>query len=448
MHQLESDIIPQSFPVGASEFNSLPSTKTTHVVYPDLSNLLNNPDTSLEDVLAHENTLRLFREGHKQIVNYYTYHAEDLLVLAFHPQERMSEKAFEVIIQANISVTNKLILGGIFESHSMKILESDLEPEHLTLHRICYIAYYWVTTSIGYFPTECLIIMKLIKFIRDSCVADFLLTLLVNNPLLLYVQKWLIEEGFPAKLILELESKDEDVEKKRNALLIIQGGLKCKMMQAEFASHEILAAVCNIQSQNPLLNDEIWQTRYDIYRVPDHLDMSFIAQSMIECIKNPISVLRRCHVIVLSMLTDMMKIETDLQAALCSIHFERVILQLIIQFDQNTFMSNACIYFVEEALKIPMMYLEVTKGIIQPVIYEATSNRDNVFLGAIAYGVYNAALETGATNPDLLKYLKSLPRLEFYKKSIFDKKKRKMNQKYGGRWSMAALDLNYSIPCY
>lgn len=259
----------------------------------------------------------------------------------------------------------------------------------------------------------------------------------------LEMQYYMKKVDFPRRLALEIENtkippdKNHYIEKEtvkiRNILVIFRKIEKNTYLKQTVMTYKI-GEVMNLDCRSlPLfLQNEYWTTVVALYNPQTMVMFRGLFQTAIEIITDVFSTVDRFRVAIIDFLSSIIVNDEVVRPFILQSNFHQVILRLLLQFPQHTFLQNSIINFILQALTIPDCQQFIISHIVAAIVYEGIKCNDTFVVNAsyeIILKTYNLSLK----DRNLMKYLKDLYGFSsIMKNNIFERKKI-LDSDYGGK---------------
>lgn len=328
---------------------------------PQITKMLQSPDTKISDLLHEAITFRLFRTGDAQVVNFFAQHVEELLQLIFFSDNRdLSSKAFAILEHGERTLTQAMLANQRFHNTACAFL-SKPNPNPLILSRLSSLTSAALLVEPRTFVDSCGFIFQLLPYAEETDVFYLFDLIFDKRDDFVGVQQWLIQVGFIQTLLKEIDSFNCPIGSDRSN---DSANLLCSyyLMVRACALNQLLAKEVRIHSFISVLNRDIdeypgfvedtrWQALAALYTSKTREMMRGLFQSAIEILQDKSKCLTQSCVSAIDILTSMVKYDNVLRDFLLSANLATVVLKLMIENPTHTILHNKARIFIIEWFK-------------------------------------------------------------------------------------------------
>ncbi|OHT15661.1 hypothetical protein TRFO_42400 [Tritrichomonas foetus] len=333
--------------------------------------------------------------------------------------------------------------GTVLQRAATPIL-ANFNPPMISLHRIAHLTYTVLSDNPTKFPNNCGYILQFLGFINELCVCNFYEKICCENVQFEATQNWLVDMNFSLLIaneltktypITEYEYYDYSIQRIRHLYLIIRICLSSSILRPSFLIDELFDSMTRTMLRGNFVDsieNERWEVLCLFYGDDTTELFRNIFGTIFNVVSDSITCVKRYHVAALTLLTLMLRKDRHIRPFLYSFNIHEVLLRLLLQFPDHTFLHNAIIRFFKEALAFPEFSKSLIENLLNPLVLEGVNSEHTVLVGT-SYECISLVLAEAKTNTDLINVLKDIPEFVKFVKDVVVDRIKLIKNGYGGR---------------
>ena len=430
-----------------SPVNRMPDLLANHNQtsnFPDLTAYLSQPKMCVKKLIKHSLSVKFIIAKHPQIVDYIQHHINELIDIIFCDDKQLATQGYTVFGHLQSDLIDSILQTSDFREQVLKILRNDKKETYI-LARACNMTALALTMNAGSFPTACDYILNFVNYIEEDPILDFFQEITQEDFSYTSTQEWLASKSFD-KIVTDLINTtfiDNDdyyanpnLKKLTNLFQLIEFCVTSPALIEQFRSTDTIKAILKFPRLHHKAEDARWSALDALYCKKSIDLMRDIYDDAFSVLAEPYVVINNFRLSALHIFEKMITYDTVLIPKIKKSPLYQIILRMILQFHDNTFVLIQIEQFLQIAFKNKEINIIYANALIPALIYEGMK-QENKALSCFLFKIVDDAVAAANKDRIFKAALLRIDEFDAFLKGPVKQRRKLIQNGYGGKLPVA-----------
>ena len=443
-HQNESEFSSAYIGSPVNRMTDLLSNQNQTSNFPDLTSYLSQTKMCVKKLIKHSLSVKFIIAKHPQIVDYIQHNINELINIIFCDDKKLAAQGYTVFGHLQSDLIDSILQTPDFREQVLNVLRGN-ERETYILARACNMTALALTMNAGSFHDACDYILDFVIFILDDPIMDFFQEITQEDFSYIATQEWLASRSF-TKIVTDLINTtmidSDDYYDNKNALKLtnlfrlIEYCETSPALIENFRSPETIKALLKFPRLHHKVEDARWSALDALYCKKSIDLMRDIYDDAFTVLAEPYVVISNFRLSALHIFEKMLNYDKIIFEKIKKAPLYQIILRMILQFQENTFVLIQIEQFLQVAFKNKDINIIYANALIPPLIYEGIK-QENKAMSCFVFKVIDDAVAAANKDRIFKAALLNIDEFDEFLKGPMKARRKLIQNGYGGKLPVA-----------
>ena len=427
-----------------NRMTDLLSNQNTNTNFPDLTSYLSQPKMCVKKLIKHSLSVKFIIAKHPQIVDYIAQNINELISIIFSDDNKLASQGYNVFGHLQSNLIDSILQTSDFHSQVLDVLLNKNQIPCI-LSRACNMTALALSMNSGEFPQICDYIPRFIDFIEADPIIDFFEEITQEDFSYIPTQEWLSVNSFAQKVTETINSIDIDsddyytsknLQKLTNLFKLIQFCETAPAILETFRCEETIDAILKFPRLHHKAEDARWTALDALYSKDTVELMRSIFNHAFTILAEPYISINNFRLSALHIMEKILNYDKKLSVKFQKIPMHQIILRMVLQFHENSFVLIQIEQFVQAVFKNKDLNITYAHALIPPLMYEGTK-KENFTMNSFVFKIIDDACAAANRDKIFKAALLNIDEFDSFLKGPVKQRRKLMQEGYGGRLPVA-----------